>query len=265
MGNFAHNISFLGNISCEEFEKSILGVLTEKNYILTDNPEESDYSLAYIIKDGIITLYEEDTNSDFLAKELSKKISLPIVVLDLLDSDCLSAVLMKNGRKQNTYISEPEMLGIRRTPSNSGNATRWKSVISDIESLDKVFKNTEFAEAKLHDLAELLGLNNQLALLDYKYLDEFDLGEVKYLYFIPPIPELPIFDRIMKKYMTSTVSASPYVHSPIRVGDEFCASITFINRGKSTDKGFSIYSVSNCVAKKDIELTRLELINKVTL
>ena len=269
MGNFAHNINFFGNISCEEFENNILNALAEKNYVLTDNAEESDYSVAYIGKEGLITLYENDAYSDFLAKELSKKIPFPMVVLDLLDSDCLSAVLMKNGRKHNTYISEPEMLEMRRTPSNSGNASRWKSVVSDIELLDKVFKNSDDAETKLFSISELLGLNSELAVLDYKYLDEFDLGKVKYLYFIdknvPPTPEQPVFTKIMHQYMTNTVCTNPYVRNPIRVGNEFCATVTFVNCGKNTDNGFSVYSVSDCVAKKDIELTRLELINKVTL
>lgn len=269
MGNFAHNINIFGHISVEELEKNIVNALAERNFKLTDNSDEADYSVAFIEKDGITTVYEDNTDSDYLIKELSKRTSLPTLVIDLLDSDCLSAVLVKNGKKYNTYISEPEMLEMRRTPSNAGNASRWKSVISDTDALDHIFKNTDDAETKLFALAELLGMNSELVALDYKYIDEFDLGEVKYLYFVdknvPPVPEQPVFIEIMHQYMTNTVCTKPYVRNSIRVGDEFCTTVIFVNCGKSTDNGFSVYSVSDCVAKKDIELTRLELINKVTL
>lgn len=265
MGNFAHNINIFGHISVEELEKNIVNVLAERNFQLTDNSDEADYSVAFIEKDGITTVYEDNTDSDYLIKELSKRTSLSTLVIDLLDSDCLSAVLVKNGRKYNTYISEPEMLEMRRTPSNAGNASRWKSVISDTDALDHIFKNTDDAETKLFALAELLGMNSELVALDYKYLDEFDLGEVKYLHFVdknvPPIPDQPKFRIIWHDHISRADNHLSHSYKPLYAGDEFCWEVALLNEGKSTDQGFSVYSYSNCLTDKNIEFTRLELEN----
>jgi len=274
MGEFGRSIHILKKEK-QHVMSSVLSVLGARNYEPCES-QEFDRAVAIIESGDWVSvldssIYDEGFNFN---KALSQSIDEPCVSFDLMDGDCVQAVLWKKGRRVNTFISHPEDIGITRTKSNIGNARKWNIVAEDTNTIQSIFENDQFATDKLIALSKVLAIPNEVSLSQYTNLKDFEFANITYLYFRdatpkPPIHDVPIFEYwggalpsplnhkdIM--YDENQLPENRFPRSIFYVGDDFSAVISFGNRGKLA-KGISISVIGEAVHDGSITLEGVQL------
>lgn len=242
-----------------ELVRLISSVLESTRFVACGR-EDFDRAVAVIDTGDWLSVFDSSMYDDVIDKMLSQSLDAPCVALDLMDGDCLQAVLWKKGRRMNTYISDPASMYLTRTKSNSGNAARWRAVAKDVDALQAIFDsdNNGNATLKLHEVAKALAMPDDVALMQYDYLQDFEFDKITYLYFRdttpkPPIPDVPVF------FITAVnmPMLSPY-RDYYCVGDKFDGEIQFINEGKVA-KGLTVHILGDCLELGCLTLERIRL------
>jgi len=180
MGEFASGIHvYKGNK--DQIIHMIPAFIQGRNYIACEG-DDYDRAVAIIEAGEWVSVFDSDFDESF-NECFSRQIDAHCVAINLVDGDCLEAILWKKGRRVNTYISDPDYLELRRTKSNCGNALRWKPVTKDIDNLQSVFDSEDDATAKLYYFSEVLGIQNRFSQMHYGIIDEIDDVDITYIKF----------------------------------------------------------------------------------
>ena len=105
MGEFARGIHIYKKDKADAIQ-AISAALQAKKFAPCDG-KDFDRAVAVIKSGDWISIFDSDVYDDSFNKALSLKIDAHCVSFDLMDGDSLQAILWKNGRRLNTYISDP--------------------------------------------------------------------------------------------------------------------------------------------------------------
>jgi len=263
MGEFAHGI-YIHKEDKEQVLRMIPAIFEGSKYIPCD-AGDFDRAVAVIELESWTCVYDSE-HDDAFNKDVSLRTDAHCAAVDLYDGDCLQTVLWKNGRRMNTYISDPEYVELQRAKSNSGNALRWYSVTKNTDALQAVFENDIDASSKTFEFMEIMGIPNQLAIMQYDYLEEIDGMDVTYLYFRdktpkPPVPEVPVFQWSSSGFPMSLKpeqERNEKGHYIIHIGETFTVTVSFVNIGKS-GKGIRINFAGKSLEEENIIIERVQL------
>ena len=269
MGEFARGIHFYKKDK-KHIMQAVSMSLQTRNYAQCES-NEFDRAVAIIESNDWISVFDSDVFDDAFNKTISLNIDAHGVSFDLIDGDCLQAILWRNGQRVNTFISDPECVGLKRTKSNCGNAKKWGAVTQEMSALQSIFESTmPFATRCLFEISKVLAIPDQVALMQYEHLDAFDLVDISYVYFHDATPKLLVPDVPVFKWTggqlpmlrNRTYEAEECYPAPPKaifyVGDEFSAITFFTNEGKAAN-GMTISIVGDCLQSGSIAFERIQL------
>jgi hypothetical protein len=264
MGEFARGIHVYSK-SKNDVLQMIAAIFHESDYTNCES-DEFDRTIAVIESGNWVSVFDSDFYDDSFNKALSLQTDAYCVGVDLHDGDCLQAILWKNGRRVNTYISDPELFELQRNKSNRGNAQRWSAVTKDIGAIQSTFENDGFATNKLFEISRALAIPDRLALMQYDYLHELSDVDITYLYLrdTRSKPENPMFE-----YGGGTIPL-PLDREPefeyqdgfpmkiLHIGEAFTFTSDIVNVGREC-KGITICLFGKSLDDENVVFERAEL------
>ncbi|OQB12474.1 MAG: hypothetical protein BWY15_02199 [Firmicutes bacterium ADurb.Bin193] len=269
MGEFAHGIHVYKK-NKDQILQAILEIFQGSNYVPCES-DDVDRAVAIIDSGQWVSVFDSDIYDNSFNKALSLQTDAHSVAFDLLDGDCLQAVLWKNGRRVNVHISEPEYIELRRTKSNCGNAQRWNAVTKDINTMQSVFESDDDATSKLFELSKVLEIPYQLTQMQYDYLEEIDGVDIAYLYFRdirskPPIPETPVFRwdggvcpvPLNREVESVQLKKGMPPKNILHIGEIFVTVTDFVNVGMD-GKGVTVYFIGKSMESESVVFERVQI------
>ncbi|MCL2217379.1 MAG: hypothetical protein FWB91_10225 [Defluviitaleaceae bacterium] len=273
MGEFARGIHIYKKDKTQIMQM-LPDVLQGSNYIPCER-DDADRAIAIIESDNWVSVFDSDIYEDAFNKALSLQTDAHCVSIDLMDGDCLRAILWKNGRRVNTYISDPEYIGIKHAKSNRGNARKWGAITQDTDALQDVFDNGDkYATNRLFEMSKVLAISDQLTLMQYDYLEQFPDLDASYLYFRdttpkPPMPEKPVFKwdgssgpNPLNREIEFEFQGEDMPTSIFYTGEKFTLLNQFVNIGP-TAKGLTIAFTGPSLENESVAFERVQLFDGI--
>lgn len=169
----------------------LVSVLREDGFVRPDAGQSSDRTVLVAAGSSGIGVYDEicdkprEEVAARLASELSRRLETHAVTILVHDSDVLVLELFGSGELLDRFNSNPGLFGEASTSERTalrGKPARWNPVLLPgvrSASLGAVWRKRKLlADDTLREIAQLLGIEQDRALLGFRYLEEGDAEEL---------------------------------------------------------------------------------------